>query len=241
MGIDFPRITTYRLATNEGGKRVFAIFYNFMKQSFINQQLVLYIETEIIPIYNSFDAAHQIDHVRSVIKESLRLAERYDVNRDMAYVIAAFHDIGLQEDRATHHLVSGRYIRTNTKLTAFFTQDEIELMAQAAEDHRASIDHRPRSIYGMIVAEADRCIDASTIVRRTIQYGLSHYPELNMQEHYQRFLDHMNEKYAEGGYLKIWLTESDNYTKLKEFQELLKDEHLTRQLFERHWNALTHH
>ena len=204
----------------------------------ISSKLQHYIETEIIPRYLNFDAAHQIDHARYVIKESLKLAEHYPVNLNMVYTIAAYHDTGLKEGRKFHHLESGKIIREDTNLRDFFSESEIEIMAQAAEDHRASNKQPPRSIYGMIVAEADRCIDGETIIRRTIQYGLSHYPALQKHEHYQRFLVHMKEKYANGGYLKIWLHESSNAEHLKAFQTLLEDEELTKNLFERIWDEV---
>ena len=129
-----------------------------------------YIETEIIPRYDSFDAAHRRDHVEYVIAQSLKLAEHYDVDRDMVYAIAAYHDTGLAVDRKTHHLESGRIIRSDRSLRQWFNEARIEMMAQAVEDHRASSDHEPRSIYGKIVAEADRQIDPETIIRRTVQY-----------------------------------------------------------------------
>lgn len=205
----------------------------------VNPLLASYIETVIIPQYENFDAAHQIDHVRSVINESLRLANFYDVNIDMVYAIAAYHDLGLSQGRATHHIVSGEIIENDKVLPSFFTKNEIRLMVEAVEDHRASIKHEPRSIYGMIVAEADRCIDTTTIIRRTIQYSLSHFPTLTKEEHYERFCEHMQEKYAEGGYLKIWLKESANSLRLKEFQQLLKDQNRTKEIFEANWNIIT--
>ena len=54
-------------------------------------------------------------------------------------------------------------------------------MKEAVEDHRASNKHVPRSIYGKIVAEADRIIDPDITLRRTVQYGLSNYPELDKE------------------------------------------------------------
>ena len=166
-----------------------------------------YIESEIIPRYDNFDAAHGRDHVEYVIAQSLKLAEHYDVDRDMVYVIAAYHDTGLAVERKTHHLESGRIMRADRNLRQWFSEGQIETMARAVEDHRASSDHEPRSIYGKIVAEADRQIDPETIIRRTVQYGLSHYPELDREGHWQRMLDHLNEKYAEGGYLRLWIPE----------------------------------
>ena len=192
-----------------------------------------YIETEIIPRYDNFDAAHRRDHVQYVIDQSLKLAEHYDVDRDMVYTSAAYHDTGLAVDRKTHHLESGRIMRADRNLRQWFGEGQIETMARAVEDHRASSDHEPRSIYGKIVAEADRQIDPETIIRRTVQYGLSHYPELDREGHWQRMLDHLNEKYAEGGYLRLWIPESDNAAKLSELHGLIRDMDYLESLFDR--------
>ena len=124
----------------------------------VNPNILAYIEQEILPRYDHFDAAHQRNHADEVIDRSLALAKHYDVDENMVYTIAAYHDTGLCEGRDTHHLVSGRIIREDKKLRDWFDEDQIETMAQAAEDHRASSGHEPRSIYGKIVAEADRLI-----------------------------------------------------------------------------------
>ncbi len=205
---------------------------NVLNCLLLDPELKDYIESCIIPQYAAFDKAHQQDHALSVIKQSLNLALYYDVNPNMVYTIAAYHDLGLQVDRNTHHLVSGQIIRTHTKLLRWFTPAQIETMAQAVEDHRASSDHEPRSIYGKIVAESDRLIDGPTILRRTIQYGLKHYPELDREAHIQRALDHLDLKYAQGGYLKLWIPESPNATRLREFQEIIKDRPRIRSLVE---------
>ena len=182
-----------------------------------------YIETEILPRYEAFDKAHQRDHADYVIRQSLELARHYDVDMNMVYVIAAYHDTGLAVDRKTHHLESGKIVRNDLKLKQWFTPEQIETMAQAVEDHRASNKNEPRSIYGKIVAEADRQIDGITILRRTIQFGLSHYPALDQEGHWERTLEHLYEKYAEGGYLRLWIPESPNAIRLREFQSMIKD------------------
>ena len=192
-----------------------------------------YIETEIIPRYEAFDKAHRTNHVRQVITESLKLASYYEVDERMVYTIAACHDIGLCEGREYHHLVSGRLMRADERLREWFTEEEIEVMAQAVEDHRASNVHAPRSIYGRIVAEADRLIEPMQILRRTVQYGLSHYPELSKEQHYQRYCEHLQEKYAEGGYLKLWIPESENASRLKALRCIIADETQRRDAFEK--------
>lgn len=174
----------------------------------IPANLTHYIETEIIPRYEKFDKAHNLSHVQAVIGESLSLAKQYGVNENMAYTIAAYHDTGLCHDRATHHLISGEILKQDAALRQWFNEKEIETMKEAVEDHRASTDHEPRSIYGRIVAEADRVIDPTITLRRTVQYGLKQQQEADKEWHYQRFHQHLMDKYAPGGYLKLWFPES---------------------------------
>ena len=195
--------------------------------------LQAYIEAAILPLYKEFDPAHRTGHALQVITESLKLSKHYDVDERMVYAIAAYHDIGLCEGRERHHLVSGRMLRADERLHEWFTDEEIETMAQAVEDHRASLDHAPRSIYGRIVAEADRLIDPMTVLLRTVQYGLSHYPELSKEQHYQRYCEHLQEKYAEGGYLKLWIPESENAKKLQILREIIADNILRKVTFKK--------
>lgn len=194
--------------------------------------LVQYIESEIIPRYASFDKAHREDHARAVIERALSMARAYDVDMDMVYAAAACHDLGLAVDRKTHHMESGRAIREDARLREWFSEAQIETIAQAAEDHRASATAPPRSIYGALVAEADRMIVPETIIRRTVQYGLSHYPELDREGHWQRTLEHLNEKYAEGGYLHLLIPGSPNEEPLRRLREVIHDRARLRALFD---------
>lgn len=212
-----------------------------------NAELVAYVEQAILPRYATFDAAHREDHARTVIAQSLSLAQiindspRYVnddgtktlVDIDMAYAIAAYHDTGLVEGRDTHHIVSARIIRADKTLLKWFTPEQIEIMADAAEDHRASSQRPPRTIYGRIVAEADRDIDPIKIIRRTMQFGFAHYPQLDKEGHYERTLEHLHEKYAEGGYLKLWIPESPNAERLAKLRDIIRDEALLRQIYEK--------
>ena len=204
----------------------------------IDKNLIAYIEQEILPRYDHFDAAHQRNHAEEVIERSLALAEQYNVDVNMVYAIAAYHDTGLCEGRDTHHLVSGRIIREDTKLREWFDDDQIETMAQAAEDHRASSGHEPHSIYGKIVAEADRLISPEKVIRRTIQFGLDHHPELDKEGQYQRFREHLLEKYSDTGYLRLWIPESDNAARLEELRAIIRDENAMREAFENAYSKL---
>jgi len=242
----------YGYVYSEEQKQMRPIGYNHPRPK---KEIVSYIEKEIIPRYAHFDAAHQEDHVRTVIAQSINLADIINespkyinedgskilVDIDMVYAIAAYHDTGLVEGRDTHHSVSARIIREDKMLLQWFSPEQIEVMADAAEDHRASSKSAPRTIYGRIVAEADRAIDPINIIRRTMQYSFSHYPTYNKEEHWQRTLEHMHEKYAEGGYLKLWIPESPNGKQLAKLREIIKDEVRLRQIFDQIWKEEDSH
>ena len=130
--------------------------------------------------------------------------------------------------RENHHTDSGIIIRNDSRLKEWFTQEQIELIAQAAEDHRASGRSAPRSIYGKIVAEADRVIDGETIILRTVQFGFTHYPDLDREGHINRAVAHLKEKYGRGGYLKLWIPWSDNALRLNELRAVIADDDAVR-------------
>lgn len=194
--------------------------------------LVNYIEAEIIPRYAAFDRAHGIDHVRTVIEQSLALAAHYDVDLDLVYAIAAFHDTGLARGREWHHIASAEILASDETMMQWFTNEQMAVMCEAVEDHRASSDHEPRTIYGRIVAEADRVIEPRTIIRRTVQYGLANYPELDREGHFARCLAHLQKKYAEGGYLRLWIAESENALRLEALRTLIRDPQRLRAVFD---------
>ena len=193
-----------------------------------------YIYEEIVPRYAGFDTAHREDHALTVIGQAMKLMEDdrkngmegWDqaIDRNILLAAAACHDLGLANGRERHHLDSGDIIRKDARLRTWFSEDEIEVIYQAAEDHRASGKSEPRSIYGKLVAEADRVIDGETIIRRTIQYGMTHYPELDRQGHIERAVSHLREKYGRGGYLKLWIPWSDNVRRLEKLQDIIADD-----------------
>lgn len=198
-----------------------------------------YIEQEIIPRYQAFDQAHSIGHVQAVIADSISLALSCGADVQMAYVIAAYHDTGMVDGRETHHLASGRILMADRRLRQWFTEEQLQLMKEAVEDHRASGKTEPRSIYGKIVADADREIGNLQPMRRTIQFGRKHYPELDKEASYRRFREHMFEKYARGGYLHLWIADSEKARELSELQDIIADENSLRSCFEQLWTEIS--
>lgn len=206
----------------------------------IRQDIRRYVLEEIVPQYAGFDPAHRKDHALTVIGQAMELLDRMpewikthhdetgewngiEVDREMLFMAAACHDLGLAGGRERHHLDSGIIIRSDSRLREWFSKEQIETIAQAAEDHRASGKSAPRSIYGMLVAEADRVIVSETIIRRTIQFGLNNYPALDREGHIRRAIEHLKEKYGRGGYLKLWIPWSDNAAQLSALQDIIED------------------
>ena len=201
-------------------------------QSNVSLDIMEFVERNILKRYNAFDAAHNMTHVNRVIKASVQLARKMGADIDMAYVVAAYHDLGLEVERATHHIESGKILKADRRLDKWFSAQQIEIMRQAVEDHRASASRAPRNIYGKIVAEADRDLEPMSVIRRTIQFGLAHYPEKTKEEHWDRFVEHLQQKYSSAGYIKLWIVGSDNEQNLRELRRIINDRQQLRQIFE---------
>lgn len=213
----------------------------------IREDIVRYVFDEIVSRYAGFDPAHRENHALTVIEQAMNLldgrtawmegqstetAESWseEIDREILFTAAACHDLGLVNGRENHHTDSGIIIRNDSRLKEWFTQEQIELIAQAAEDHRASGKSAPRSIYGKIVAEADRVIDGETIILRTVQFGFTHYPDLGREGHIERAVAHLKEKYGRGGYLKLWIPWSDNAARLSDLQDTIADDDAIRKI-----------
>ena len=172
--------------------------------------LMEFIETQILPQYAQFDKAHSLEHVTRVIRRSMELAKTTGADNNMVYTIAAYHDIGM----------SG---------------PQIKIMKEAIENHRASASHAPRSIYGKIVAEADRDLSPEVVFRRAVQFGLANYPQLDQEQQWLRFKEHMDNKYSANGYIKLWIPGSQNEQNLNTLRNIIANPRQLREQFEKYF------
>ena len=195
--------------------------------------LVEFVETQILPRYAEFDKAHNLSHVTRVIRNSIALARQTGADMNMVYIVAAYHDLGLSGPRAIHHLTSGKILMQDARLKRWFSPEQIKMMKEAVEDHRASASHAPRSIYGKIVAEADRDLAPETVIRRTVQFGLANYPEMDKEGHWRRFCQHMAEKYSVNGYIRLWIHGSENERNLNQLRSLIVNPTEMRKVFDK--------
>ena len=204
-----------------------------MIQNAPSLDLVEFIETKILPQYAAFDAAHNMEHVTRVIRHSLELVKITGADINMVYTIAAYHDLGMSGPRAVHHLTGGKILATDARLRKWFSPEQLKVMREAVEDHRASASRSPRSIYGKIVAEADRDLDTDIVIRRTIQFGLANYPQLDYEGQYRRFKEHMDNKYSKDGYIKLWIPNSPNAKRLNDLRNLIAQPAELRKAFDK--------
>lgn len=167
-----------------------------------------YVGTAILQQYEHFDSGHDGRHVATVMESCARLAAEYGADARMLYVIAAYHDVGLAGGRETHHLTSARILREDARLRQWFTEEQIEIMGQAVEDHRASAQSEPRSLYGRIIADADRELEMDRLLYRTLAYGLERFPQLSEEEQLRRAYDYLQTKYGAHGYMTFKLPAS---------------------------------
>ncbi len=193
------------------------------KEDQITQELKEYIEENVLCEYEGYEKSHDITHIRTVIANAMELIEDLDVNTDMVYCICAYHDIGIRYGRDDHHLTSAKWMYEDEYLKNFFTDEERMTMKEAIEDHRASAKDAPRSVYGRIIAEADRDIDPLRIIERCVLYESSHHPGSSKKEALELVLKHLNEKYSEHGYLKLWMPSKKNQEGLDTLRKWMRN------------------
>lgn len=190
----------------------------------INNKLKEYIENNIFPMYNRNDQGHNLDHISCVINRSFKFADTIpDINYDIVYAVASYHDVGHHVNPRKHELVSAKIVYDDDELKEFFNDEEIMIIKEAIEDHRASSNHGPRSIYGKIVSSADRNDTVELCLRRSYSYNKKLHPEYDDERIFEVCHCHLNSKFGENGYAKFFFEDEEYEKFLKNIRELLSD------------------
>ena len=190
----------------------------------INPELKKYMEENIFPEYSKNDLGHNIEHIQYVIKRSFQFADTVsNINYDMVYTIAAYHDIGHHIDPKKHEIISGEIMSKDENLKRFFSAEELKIIKEAIEDHRALADHEPRSIYGKIVSTADRNNTVESCLKRSYTYGKRLNPNATDEELFDRAFYHLNIKFGENGYAKFFFQDETYDNFLKDIRNFLSD------------------
>lgn len=206
------------------------------KEALVNPELRQYVRSHIFPVYSKNDAGHRLDHIEYVIRRSLAFMEQFEnLDADMVYTAAAYHDVAHYIDKNRHEELSARIFFEDEAMENFFTDMQRQTIKEAIEDHRASLERAPRSDYGKIISSADRSTDIDSFFLRTHAYTLKHFPKLTEKQRLERCYQHMQDKYGEGGYAKSYVDDAEYKRFCEEMKALLHD----RKAFERKYQAVT--
>lgn len=187
----------------------------------INTDLKECVEKNIKPEYSKNDGGHNWDHILYVIKRALELALDYDINYNLLYSAVIFHDIGCHIDRKTHEIISADIAYKDIFLNNMFNKEEMNILKEAIEDHRASLEYEPRSIYGKILSSADRTVSVKLHIQRTIYYRIE--KGLNKEQTLDGSYEHAINKYGVKGYAtaKQYINDPKYKQYLIDLQELI--------------------
>lgn len=182
-----------------------------MKFDFIRKELLNHINLCVKSKYRTFDKAHNVSHFNYVTNNCVNYAKSLNnmgknVSLEVAYVVGAYHDLGLIYGRENHAKNSGIFVMQDDVLKQFFDDETIKLIAEAAEDHSSHLSYEPRNIYGKIVADADRNNTLYLTFSRPVKYGLKHESHLNRLGQIERTYNFVNQKFGKNGYVKYWLS-----------------------------------
>ncbi len=195
----------------------------------VNRNLYDYINQNIFPEYSKNDTGHGIDHINYVINRCFKFSkqlENINININILYTAAVYHDIAHHIDKNNHEKLSAEMFEKDREMPNYFNKEQIKLIKEAIEDHRASLESEPRSVYGKILSSADRSTDVDEFLRRTHSYTLKHQPNSTFHEQFERAFLHTKEKYGLKGYAKSYIFD-DEYEKFKtEINNLLENPHL---------------
>ena len=170
----------------------------------INKELKEYIEKNIFPKYEKY-YSHGMIHINNVINNVLMLADYYNLDKNMCYVIASFHDVGLNIDRENHELMSGKILNEDKVLKQYVDKNQITIMKEAVEDHRGSRKERPRNIYGEVLSDSDRDFDIFLLAKRQLATSLKNYPEVKtFDEHFEGCYKYITNRINKEGHFNLW-------------------------------------
>lgn len=204
----------------------------------INLDLKKYIEEKIFPKYEKY-YSHGMLHINNVIKNTLLLADYYNLDENMAYVIASYHDIGLNVNRENHEYESGKFLDNDSELKKYFDSKQIKIMKEAVEDHRGSRKEKPRNIYGKILSDSDRDFDIEVLAKRQLATSLKNYPELTtFDEHFESCYQYMLKRVNNSGKFNLWTNNPIIIEQRNKFETDYLNKEFAKAVYEKEWDRI---
>ena len=205
------------------------------KKKELNAKLVCYVEENIFPRYKRY-YGHGLTHIKDVINKCLLLGEYYSLDKNMCYVMAAYHDIGLNVDRDNHEKESGKILFSDANLKTYFDEEQIQIMKEAVEDHRGSRKERPRNFYGEVLSDSDRDFDVALLARRQLGVSLKNYPSLKtFEEHFERSYNYILEN---KNHISLWTDNEILNKRLEQFKKEFLDKEFVRSVYKKEYEKI---
>lgn len=167
-----------------------------MKECDIMKKELLNLLKQDLRLYDlSPDGAHDKNHIIDVIQNAYSISSKMKLNTDLAVFSALYHDIGLLLGNREEHDINGyKWICRNQKLKQYFDEYEINIIAHAVKEHRASYKGNYFSIYSVIVSDSDRSLSIETMIRRSYLYNKDKSNDV-----YNTVYSYLKKKYGYGG------------------------------------------
>lgn len=205
----------------------------------MEKKLEKYIRQNIFPLYERY-YSHGMIHIENVIQNCLFLADYYKLDKDMAYVIGAYHDLGLRIDREHHEKESGKLLDQDTELKKYFSKEQIEIMKIAVEDHRGSRKERPRNKYGEILSDADRDFDIEILAKRQLATSIKNYPELTtFDEQFEECYQYILKRINQSGHFNLWTNNPILIEKRAEFEKQYLNKEYAKSVYKAEYERIS--
>lgn len=204
----------------------------------VNPEIKRYIELQVFPKYDKF-YAHGLLHIDNVIKNALMLAKYYNLNLDIAYVAAAYHDLGLSNSRSNHEYESGKLLKNDVMLKQFFDEGQINIMKEAIEDHRGSRKEPPRNFYGKILSDSDRDFDIRILAKRQLPTSIKNYPEMRgFDQHFERCYRYLLQRRNSSMNFNLWTNNPVLVERRARFQKDFFNKEYAKSVYKTEWDYL---
>lgn len=205
----------------------------------MNNELLNYIKNNIFPEYEKY-YSHGMIHISNVIRNSLELGKEYNLDENMCYTMAAYHDLGLKVDRDNHEKESAKIFIKDEKLKKYFSNEQINTMREAIEDHRGSRKIPPRNIYGKVLSDSDRDFDIELLAKRQLATSIKNFPNYTtFEEHFENCYSYISKRITENGHFNLWTNNVKLIEKRDEFEKLFFDKEYTKSVYEKEYNRIS--
>ena len=191
------------------------------------EEEINYVEDKVLPLYDTNIGGHGRDHILTVIMRSFEIKKEFDLSlkNKLILIIAVYHDIGYKKDPDNHEQVSSEMFLADKEIQKFLEPDEVQIVAEAIVDHRASLEYEARSEYGKLVSSADRETSVENMLKRSFLYQADKHADENptIEQVIEYSFKKLTKKFGKDGYAKMYFPDKKYTEYLKEMQELLEN------------------